>query len=243
MTSGRSRNPRAESVVDAPGLDVERTLLRDQCSRLACIDEVGRGALAGPVTIGVVVIDAGVQAAPVGVRDSKELSPPQRKALVPAIEQWCSAFAVGHASNSEIDDLGIIGALRLAGQRALAAIGLPAPDLVLLDGSHDWLTEPAPDLFAAPSSAQSPRVVMRVKADRDCAAVAAASVLAKVARDELMQGYHQEFAVYGWAQNKGYASPAHQQALREHGPSPLHRVSWRLPGSSTAGSDQGFDPQ
>lgn len=224
----------------APTLRIERALLRERCVRLACMDEVGRGALAGPVSVGLVVIDAHCTAAPMGVRDSKLLSAAQRAELVPRIQAWSSDFAVGHASNAEIDEFGIIAALRLAGRRALESLTASAPDLVLLDGSHNWLGGGQGDLFEdwAP-----PPVQMRVKADRDCAAVAAASVLAKEARDALMRQAAAAYPEYEWDRNKGYGARGHLQALRAQGPSPLHRISWRLTGVSTGDDSASDHPQ
>ncbi|GAA3812261.1 ribonuclease HII [Cellulomonas soli] len=219
-----------------PHLRLERTLLREGASLVAGMDEVGRGSLAGPVSVGVVVVDAGTRSAPVGVADSKLLSPAARTALLPALGRWGRARAVGHASAEEIDELGIIAALRLAGTRALevatAAVG--PIDTVLLDGSHDWLTPPAQgDLFSTGDTRPGPRVRMRVKADRTCASVAAASVLAKCERDALMTALAADHPAYRWQDNKGYASPDHLAALRTLGPSVLHRRSWRLPTGDT----------
>lgn len=216
----------------APTLDEERALLAAGAARVAGVDEVGRGAPAGPVTVGVAVVDATVEAPPAGVRDSKDLSPGARTSLVPAIEAWAVAAAVGHASPSEIDAFGMTNALRLAGHRALARIAGPTPDVVLLDGHHDWLTVPEQgDLLVLghPDLVPTGRVVTRVKADQRCAAVAAASVLAKVSRDAIMVGLAAQHPGYGWERNKGYASPEHQDALRRLGPTPLHRLSWNLP--------------
>lgn len=204
------------------------------CTRLAAMDEVGRGSLAGPVTVGVVVIDAHAPDAPEGVRDSKLLSPKRRETLIEPIREWALAGAVGHATNAEIDEHGIVPALRLAGLRALAqvsALGC-APDGVLLDGSHDWLSgsRDALDVEGSLDSVVVPRVRTLVKADMMCASVAAASVLAKVERDAVMAGLDEQCPLYGWAGNKGYASPGHIEGLREHGASPWHRISWSLPG-------------
>ena len=209
----------------APTLRVERTLLRSGHLLLAAVDEVGRGALAGPASVGIVLVDAGVRTAPAGLRDSKLLSPAAREALVPRIRRWALAYAVGHAGPDEVDSVGILGALRLAALRALAA--LPAtPDLVLLDGNHDWLTDPmAGGLFAA----STPPVRTLVKADLSCSSVAAASVLAKVERDAMMVALHDQHPEYGWALNKGYAAPEHLAALLAGGATVHHRRSWRLP--------------
>ncbi len=229
---------------------VERALQRDGYPVLAGMDEVGRGALAGPVTVGVVVIDESCRSAPSGVRDSKLLTPAHRERMVPRIRRWSLAYAVGHASNEEIDQVGIIAALRLAGHRALSALPVE-PDLVILDGNHDWLTPPdrvglfalvepsetdrpdPPDpTLSTPTLSTPPRpaplVTTMVKADLRCSSVAAASVLAKVERDALMVALHESHPAYGWVENKGYAAPEHLDALDAWGPCDLHRRSWRL---------------
>jgi ribonuclease HII len=223
----------------SPSLRVERALLRSGAMQVCGMDEVGRGALSGPVTVGVVVVDARSRSLK-GVRDSKLLAPQAREELVPAIRHWAVDWAVGHASAAEIDEAGIIAGLRLAGLRALGSLRT-SPDVVLLDGSHDWLSAPAqgslfdvgdPDTGSVrPSGLPSGvRVHMRVKADLTCTSVAAASVLAKVERDALMRELHAGCPHYGWTDNKGYASPDHLDALRRLGPSSQHRRSWRLPG-------------
>jgi len=207
--------------------------MREHGGTLAAMDEVGRGALAGPVSVGVVVISAQTFPAPDGVRDSKLLTASRRVELAPLILAWCVAASVGHATNAEIDDVGIISALRLAGRRALLAVADAgvSPAVVLLDGSHDWLTPPRPGLFDDLADYwQPPPVVMKVKADMTCSAVAAASVLAKVERDAQMVNHSKDYPAFGWDGNKGYAAPEHLAALRDLGPSPLHRVSWNLPG-------------
>jgi ribonuclease HII len=225
----------------APTLRVERSMLRGGVTRLACADEVGRGALCGPVTIGMVVITADTRTAPQGVRDSKLLTPEARQRLVPRIQRWAVSYAVGHASPAEIDEFGIMAALRLAGHRALDGLG-ERPDAVLLDGNHDYLTPPVQEgLFGEPVVAvEVPPVSTMIKADMRCAAVAAASILAKTTRDALMVGLHDQHPDYGWAENKGYAAPIHIDALARLGPSVHHRRSWSLPGvalEAALGSD------
>ncbi len=218
-----------------PSLRVERALQRDGHRLLAGMDEVGRGALAGPVSVGVVVIDEASRSAPRGVKDSKLLTPANRERLVPRIERWARAYAVGHASAGEIDAVGIIAALRLAGGRALAGIADAGivPDLVILDGNHDWLTAPTEvGLLAFAGGhpgASTPPVATRIKADLTCSSVAAASVLAKVTRDRMMVALAIEHPAYGWEVNKGYGAPEHLAALRVQGPCVHHRRSWRLP--------------
>jgi len=233
-----------------PTLREERRLLREGGHTLvAGVDEVGRGALAGPVSVGVVVVRETTRTAPAGLRDSKLLTPGAREALAPALRRWAPAWAVGHAEPSEIDRVGIIAALRLAGRRALAQLDL-VPDMVLLDGSHDWLSTPVAQdaLFdvtvALPDSgvplrdlASGPPVRTMIKADLRCAAVAAASVLAKTTRDAKMTERSALHPEYGWHGNKGYSAPEHLDALLRHGPCAQHRRSWRLPGCEPESSD------
>lgn len=212
-------------------LTVEKQMLRSGVRLLCGVDEVGRGALSGPVTVGVVLVDARMQRSLAGVRDSKLLTPAARVALVPRIRAWSVGSAVGHASAAEVDEFGIIAALRLAGTRAIDA--LPAePDAILLDGSHDWLSTPRQeslfDVAAVVPGCRVP-VTTRIKADLTCASVAAASVLAKTERDALMCALAEEHPAYGWHENKGYASPDHLDAIRRVGTCDQHRRSWRLP--------------
>ncbi|KAB1642651.1 ribonuclease HII [Gulosibacter chungangensis] len=208
-----------------PTLDVERGML-DEVPIVICIDEVGRGALAGPVAVGVCAIRAEDIATPFpeGLRDSKLLSEKKRDVLAPASRQWVWESAVGWASAEEIDRFGIGACLAAAAVRGLGELwqaGVPVSEsAVLLDGSHDWLS---PGL-------ESPlRVTVRPKADRDCAGVAAASVIAKVARDAHMRELivaDESLAVYGWDSNKGYGSASHREAIATHGASAQHRKTW-----------------
>ncbi|WP_308291320.1 ribonuclease HII [Mumia sp. zg.B21] len=220
-----------------PSLRIERRMLRGGLTSLACSDEVGRGALCGPVTVAMVVVTESTKTAPQGVRDSKLLTAEARRRLVPRIKRWAPSHGVGHATPNEIDEFGIIAALRLAGHRALAQLDV-APDSVLLDGNHDYLTPPEQTSLYGPPQVveQVPPVVTMIKADMRCAAVAAASVLAKTARDAIMVALAEEHPEYGWADNKGYAAPEHIAALASLGPTPHHRVSWRLPGLITDGA-------
>jgi ribonuclease HII len=218
---------------EAPTLDYERRFRSSGARLLAGIDEVGRGALAGPVSVGIAVIDLEAQELLADVRDSKLLKVADRERLEPLVRSWSVASAVGHATAGEIDAVGIVGALRLAGNRAWSAVlalGV-TPDVVLLDGSHNWLSPAAqPSLFdegPAEPCCDAP-VHTLVKADMQCLSVAAASVLAKVARDRLLCELHTEYPAFGWDENKGYGTAAHKDALRAAGPTPYHRVSWQL---------------
>jgi ribonuclease HII len=245
--------PRAKTGArsTAPTLREERRLLRTGHTTLAGMDEVGRGALAGPVSVGVVVVDLELGTAPAGVRDSKLLAPAAREALVPRVRRWARSCAVGHAEPEEIDAYGIMAALRLAGRRALAQLP-QVPTCVLLDGNHNWLTgrrralddldalfrvepvvpfrPPAPPVELV----LEPTVHTMIKADLRCAAVAAASVLAKVERDRIMVERSALFPGYGWEENKGYSAPEHGAAIRRLGPCVQHRQSWSLPLTGTA---------
>lgn len=205
----------------SPTLRFEKALYREGVTSIVGVDEVGRGALAGPVAVGMVVIDTAVRRIPVGLRDSKLLPEAAREALEPHCRRWVLHHAVGMASAAEVDALGIMRCLGLAGARALAMLedaGAPVRDSTLiLDGNYDYLN---------PALMRPARVVTRIKADRDCASVAAASVIAKVHRDRLMIGHDSEYPGYGWASNKGYSSREHFDAIAALGPSALHRLTW-----------------
>jgi ribonuclease HII len=174
----------------------------------------------------MVVVDAHTRRPPTGLRDSKLLAPVARESLVPRIKSWSCCWAIGHASAAEIDAIGILRALRLAGERALATLSV-RPDVVLLDGNYDWFTRPE-RAAASPAALEPEQVSLKVKADLACASVAAASVIAKVARDRLMVELSASYPAYGWHQNKGYAAPEHRAALLERGPCAEHRRSWHL---------------
>lgn len=226
---------KAKEPVGVPTLDVERSFLSPGVRLLAGVDEVGRGALAGPVSVGIAVVNLEDHSLIADVRDSKLLKPEDRERLEPLVRDWAVASAVGHATAREIDEVGIIAALRLAGTRAwfeILAAGV-TPDVVLLDGSHNWLSpEVQASLFDTGTSGpwcEAP-VHTRVKADMSCLSVAAASVLAKVARDRIMVDLHAEVPHYAWNENKGYATSAHREVIRLQGPSAYHRTSWNLTG-------------
>lgn len=225
-----------------PSLRNERALQREGHRVLCGMDEVGRGALAGPVSVGAVVIDERSRTAPQGVRDSKLLTAAARERLVPRLRSWAVAYAVGHSSAAEIDMVGIMAALQLAGRRALSMLDV-VPDLVILDGNYDWLSPrvetlslfPADDLSDARKRQVAnrdpggtvPAVLTMVKADMKCSSVAAASVLAKVERDGLLCAAHERYPQFNWAGNKGYSAPEHLAAIERHGSCELHRRSWR----------------
>lgn len=211
-------------TVVEPRLTLERRLLRERPIVIA-LDEVGRGALAGPVAVGAAVMDerGARRRIPAGLRDSKLVPEPKRADVAARAAAWVRASAVGWATSREIDEIGIMRALGLASIRALADLRahgvIPEDAVVVLDGNYDYIT-------AAGAAGLTVRPV--IKADRDCASVAAASVIAKVARDALMTGLHDSAPVYNWARNKGYASPDHRDAIRVHGITEHHRASWAL---------------
>ena len=208
-------------MIVEPTLEVERELW-DARPLVIGMDEVGRGALAGPVTVGAFAL-ARCDEVPEGLRDSKAMTARARERTAPLVRDWGVA-TVGHASAAEIDAVGIMAALALAGRRALEGLHLAGIDVVgsalLLDGSHDWLS---------PRLRRPLAITLRPKADRDCASVAGAACVAKVERDALMVAHDAEHPGYGWASNKGYAAAVHTEAIATLGPTRLHRRTWLKP--------------
>lgn len=202
-----------------PTLDIEAELLLSATSVIG-MDEVGRGAIAGPVGVGTHVFTAQSGDFPDGLRDSKLLSQKRREVLAPLVDAWGTG-SVGFATAKEIDQHGISEMLGEAGYRALQQLREQGVDLqgavVLLDGKYDWIT---------PLVGNALKVVTRVGADRACASVAAASVRAKVARDTLMCEADEEMPGYAWASNKGYGAKAHYSAIAELGLTSMHRKTW-----------------
>ena len=176
------------------------------------LDEAGRGCLAGPVVAAAVVLppDASLP----GLDDSKKLSPAAREALVPVIQREALAVGVGQCSPDEIDALNILWASMEAMRRAAEALPL-IPEVLLVDGNREIRGAPYP---------QEPVV----KGDARSLSIAAASVIAKVARDRRMVELDAAYPAYGWAGHKGYPTAEHYAALAAHGPSPHHRRSFRL---------------
>ena len=252
----KAAKPRAPKP--AADLEHEKRLFEAGARAVAGIDEVGRGSMAGPVSVGVAILSPDVTLEVGGLIDSKALSPARRESMVPEIRRWCTV-EVGHVDPQDVDALGMTLSLRLAAQRALAALARRGyrADAALLDGKHDWFTPPQEDLFSAlaPDPAQAHYnallaqawegageggagepaqmpVTMVIKGDYKCASIAAASVVAKVERDELMVQLDTRYPGYGWAKNKGYGSAAHREAISVQGPSPQHRLSWSLPATA-----------
>lgn len=196
---------------EPPTHRVERSLRATTGAKvIAGVDEVGRGAWAGPVTVCAAV--TGLRRPPEGLTDSKLLTVKRRDALAEMLAGWVTAYGLGHSSPQEIDDLGMTAALRLAASRALSELPVQ-PDAVILDGKHDYLGSP-----------WSVRTV--IKGDESCVAVAAASVIAKVRRDALMAELAHQHGDFGFEANAGYPAPVHKMALAELGPTPHHRLTW-----------------
>lgn len=206
-----------------PTLAVERELW-DRGATVVGMDEVGRGAWAGPLTVAAVVLPTDRRV--YGVRDSKALTEARREQLYPRLVDWVRAWSVGHVSHEECDRLGMSAAQRLAASRALDGLGLSA-DVVLVDGSWDFVGR------------GTTRTIVR--GDARCLSIATASVLAKVTRDRIMRAEAENHPGYDFDANKGYPCPRHQLALAGYGPTAIHRRSWafmdrvpwsaRLPGA------------
>ena len=206
-------------MICTPGLGEERRLRKEGFEWVGGVDEVGRGAWAGPLTVGVAVLRPRVQlrSMPAWLRDSKQLSEVRREEIFDAVGAWCHTWAVGHASAAECDERGMTEAWRVAAHRAFSGLAL-VPAALIVDGPTDLLRhdrEPFEGL-----------VRPIVDADALCASVAAASVLAKVVRDRIMREESEHFPAYAFERNKGYPSLVHQTALRGYGPSAIHRRSW-----------------
>lgn len=192
-----------------PTLRAERDFWEQGHQYVVGIDEVGRGAWAGPVSVGAAVVPHDTPLD--GIRDSKMLSEKARERLFAPLGAWCVTWAVGHATHHECDLLGMTTAQQLAARRALQQLAV-RPDQILLDGRVDFIGDIRTNLI--------------VKGDQSSVSIAAASILAKVVRDRLMRGYSDEFPEFDFASNKGYPAPAHRRALQSFGPTTIHRRSW-----------------
>lgn len=194
----------------SPGLHVERSLWEAGERVVVGVDEVGRGAWAGPISVGAAVLPTDRRVNK--VRDSKLLTEPEREALFERIADWCVTWSVGHATQPECDDLGMSAAQKLAASRAIDGLGVE-PDRVLIDGNWDFV-------------GGGRRVRRIVKGDATCLSIAAASILAKVTRDRLMREVAPDHPGYDFDANKGYPCPRHKAALQWMGPTAIHRRSW-----------------
>ena len=189
--------------------EIENSCFEKGITVICGVDEAGRGPLAGPVCAAAVILPANLDIP--GLNDSKKLTDKRRRELFPLIKEQAVAYGIGLASHEEIDQINILQATYLAMERALAQLSL-RPDLALIDGNR------AKD-FGIP-------VQTVVKGDSLSASIAAASVLAKVTRDDLMLQAALEYPQYQFDVHKGYGTKAHYAALTEHGPSPIHRMTF-----------------
>lgn len=208
MTGGR------RTGADAPISVIERQMWTAGRAVIG-IDEVGRGSLAGPVTVAAVVLDP--DRLPRGARDSKRLTAARREEVADSV-RGLALVGIGHAGNDEIDAVGLAAALTTAARRALAAVmalaDAPSDPLVLVDGPYDLVRQTGIE------------VATMIHGDAASISIAAASVVAKVERDGLMLRACEDHPSYGFGRNRGYASPEHLAALEQHGPCALHRHSW-----------------
>lgn len=195
---------------DVPGVKYEEPWWA-QGARVAGVDEVGRGAWAGPVTFAAVVLPSDRRM--YKLRDSKVLDSVRREELAARLKTFALGIGIGHASNAEIDVLGMSDAMRLAASRAVEALPL-RPDAYLIDGNWNMLHRVT----------QPTRTI--IHGDARSASIAAASIVAKVTRDRIMRSVCPTYPCYVFSSNKGYPSPPHVAALDSHGPCALHRHTW-----------------
>lgn len=188
---------------------IENSLYEQGIEVICGVDEAGRGPLAGPVCAAAVILPPHLDIP--GLDDSKKLTDKRRRELMPIIKEKAIAYGIGFASHEEIDEINILQATFLAMQRALDQLQVK-PDFALIDGNRE-------KDFGLP-------VKTVVKGDSLSANIAAASVLAKVTRDDLMEAVAEEYPHYGFEIHKGYGTKAHYAALTEHGPSPIHRMTF-----------------
>ncbi|MCF2906202.1 ribonuclease HII [Octadecabacter sp. CECT 8868] len=198
-----------KNIASGPDFSFEQDLLTRGALRIAGVDEVGRGPLAGPVTAAAVILDpANI---PVGLNDSKALTKKRREALEPVIFATAQV-SIAHATVEEIDEINILRASHLAMERAI--VGLGTVDHALIDGNMipRGLTVPATTL---------------IKGDARSSSIAAASIVAKICRDRIMVDLAQQYPGYGWETNAGYGSKSHISALQNLGVTPHHRRSFK----------------
>jgi ribonuclease HII len=193
--------------MQGPDFTIELELMTRRGIRIAGVDEVGRGPLAGPVTAAAVILDP--DALPEGLNDSKRMTAAQRRAVI----MDRAEISIAHASVFEIDEINILRASHLAMQRAIAALD-PAPDFVLIDGN------------LLPRGLRWPGRAV-IGGDGLCLSIAAASIAAKLCRDALMVDLAQQHPGYGWETNAGYGTKSHREALQNLGPTPHHRRSFK----------------
>ncbi|MEO6334611.1 MAG: ribonuclease HII [Pyrinomonadaceae bacterium] len=193
------------------GLDFEKQAWKNGFKFVAGLDEVGRGCLAGPVVAAACILDP-TKELPKGLNDSKQVAAKQRNEIAAELKEICIAYAIGSVTPEEIDRINILEATKVAMRSAIADLG-PSADFLLID---------ALVLKGVPVPQKS-----IIKGDSISASIAAASILAKTYRDDLMGAYGTEYPEYGFCEHVGYATKHHLEALRIHGPCPIHRLSFR----------------
>ncbi len=197
--------------IERIGIDFELQARESGYRNVAGVDEVGRGCLAGPVVAAACVLDID-RPLPEGLDDSKKLSPAKREKIGAELKANCIAYAIGSVSAAEIDRINILEATKEAMLLAIGSLDPPADHLLI-------------DAILLKKSPLAQRSIIR--GDSISASIAAASILAKTYRDALMAAYDREFPQYGFASHKGYGSAFHLDAIRTHGPCPLHRRTFR----------------
>ena len=198
---------------NAPTLLYEKSVWAQGKEIIVGMDEVGKGAWAGPLTVGAAVIPKDKRL--YKVRDSKLLKAPEREALFEAAIDWCITWGIGHATNEECDRYGMSIAQKIAAKRAIEKLSIK-PDHALIDGNWDFIGE----------TIGKANVTKIVKGDTKCLSIATASILAKVTRDRIMKEKDSQYPNYAFSSNKGYPCPNHKNALKTIGPCELHRKSW-----------------
>lgn len=192
-----------------PSLSLERSLWEAGEDVVVGVDEVGRGAWAGPIMVGAAVLPKHRRV--YGVRDSKMLPESERERLFGRLTAWCETWAVGAASQAECDEVGMAEAQRRAARRAIESLGVQ-PQRVLVDGNWDFV-----------GLGCTTRIV---KGDATCLSISTASILAKVTRDRCMRAEADNYPGYEFDANKGYPCPRHKMALQAYGPTAIHRRTW-----------------
>ena len=198
-------------AVSGIGLVFEQQAWAEGYKLVAGLDEVGRGCIAGPVVAAACILDSS-KPLPEGLNDSKKVSESNRDEIAAQLKETCIAYAIGQIEADEIDRINILAATKQAMLNAIGAL-IPAPDFLLIDALY---------LKRSPLPQKS-----IIKGDSISASIAAASILAKTYRDDLMKAYDLEYPQYGFAAHKGYGCLSHYEAIREHGPCSLHRMSFR----------------
>lgn len=203
--------------------DYELAILR-QYDYIISLDEVGRGAIAGPVVVVASIVSReSYTTLPEHISDSKLVKESDRPKIKDIAQAWVHSYGIGSVNADTVDSRGIIPALRTAGEeairKALEAFSEPLGKrtIILLDGSHNWLIDADVPFFTT----------TKTKADRDCASVAASSIMAKVYRDSIMLDLHSKYPFYRWDKNKGYGAASHYEAIAAHGLiDGIHRKTW-----------------